>query len=126
MDISADVSNSLLRAQAAQAPEQALADRAARARSREEIDKIALDFEAMALAQFLAPMFAELETEPPFGGGHGEEVMRSMLVEEYAREIAAAGGVGIADQLRAELLRAQENSQRDGAYAAPKISQGSE
>jgi peptidoglycan hydrolase FlgJ len=35
---------------------------------------------------------------------------KGLLVEEYAKEMVAAGGIGIADQVRAELLRIQEAS----------------
>jgi Rod binding domain-containing protein len=43
-----------------------------------------------------------------FGGGKGEEMYRSLLVEEYGKTIAKAGGVGIADQVKAEMLKLQE------------------
>ena len=66
------------------------------------------DFEAMALAQMLAPMFETLSSGGLFGGGPGEDVYRSLLVEEYGRSIARTGGVGIADQVERELLQIQE------------------
>ena len=66
------------------------------------------DFEAVFLGQMLAPMFAGLETNEYFGGGPGEDVYRSLLVEEYGKAIARSGGVGIADAVERELLRLQE------------------
>jgi hypothetical protein len=44
----------------------------------------------------------------PFGGGHGEEVFRSLLTQEYGRSMARAGGVGFADAVQREILRLQE------------------
>jgi len=70
--------------------------------------KAAQDFEAMFIAQMLKPMFQGLSTEGMFGGGKGEEMYRSLLVEEYGKTIAKAGGVGIADQVKAEMLKLQE------------------
>jgi Rod binding domain-containing protein len=70
--------------------------------------KAAQDFEAMFIAQMLKPMFQSLSTEGMFGGGKGEEAYRSLLVEEYGKAIANAGGVGIADQVKAEMLKLQE------------------
>ncbi|MBK1697715.1 rod-binding protein [Rhodovibrio salinarum] len=70
--------------------------------------KAAQDFEAMFIAQMLKPMFQGLSTEGMFGGGKGEEMYRSLLVEEYGKTIAQAGGVGIADQVKAEMLKLQE------------------
>lgn len=70
--------------------------------------KAAQEFEAMFIAQMLKPMFQSLSTEGMFGGGKGEEMYRSLLVEEYGKTIAKAGGVGIADQVKAEMLKLQE------------------
>lgn len=71
--------------------------------------KAAQDFEAMFIAQMLQPMFAGLEGgEGLFGGGAGEDAYRGLMVEEYGKAIARAGGIGIADQVRAEMLKLQE------------------
>ena len=68
----------------------------------------ALEFEAVFLAQMMGPMFQGLSTQGPFGGGHAEEVYRSLLIDEYGKLIAKTGGVGIADQVMAEILKTQE------------------
>jgi len=65
-------------------------------------------FEAVFLSQMLEPMFAGLDTGGPFGGGQGEKVFRSLMIQEYGRLISRAGGVGIADHVMAEILRVQE------------------
>lgn len=80
----------------------------ARARGGDDIDKVAREFEALTLAQMLAPMFQGLRTDGPFGGGHGEEMFRSLLTDEYAKGIANAGGVGIAEAVKRELIAIQE------------------
>ncbi len=93
--------------QAIQAPHAAQGqspDSAKSARARE----VAEDFEALFLAQMLAPMFAGLRTEGPFGGGSAEKTYRSLLVEEYGKAVARAGGVGIADAVQREILKLQE------------------
>lgn len=66
------------------------------------------DFEAVFVAQMLAPMFDTLPTHGTFGGGPGEDIYRSLMVQEYGKAIARSGGVGIADQVERELLRIQE------------------
>ena len=60
------------------------------------------------LATMLKPVFESVSISEPFGGGQGEAMWKGMLVEEYAKEMVASGGIGIADEVRAELLRAQE------------------
>lgn len=72
------------------------------------LERAAQGFEAMFLAQMLAPMFESLESDTLFGGGPAEDIYRSLLAEEYSKAISRSGGVGIADQVRAELLRLQE------------------
>ena len=44
----------------------------------------------------------------PFGGGAAAAVWRSLLVDEYAKTFAKAGGIGIADQVQRTLLAQQE------------------
>ena len=66
------------------------------------------EFEAIFLSQMLAPMFETVEEDPMFGGGPGESMYRSLLVEEYGQILAQTGGVGLADQLQQELIRLQE------------------
>ncbi|WP_366656477.1 rod-binding protein [Fodinicurvata sp. EGI_FJ10296] len=72
----------------------------------------AKEFEAVFLSQMLTHMWTDVSSDGLFGGGHGEEMTRSLLVDEYAQAMVDAGGIGIADQVRAEMLRLQEGSSR--------------
>lgn len=72
----------------------------------------ALDFEAVFLSAMFKQMFSGLDTHGPFGGGYGEEVFREMLADEYARDVAHTGGIGIADQVYREILALQEIENR--------------
>ena len=69
--------------------------------------KTAQDFEAGFLAQMLRPMFEGLSTEAPFGGGHAEETWRGFMIDEMGKQISRAGGVGLADQVMAAMIRMQ-------------------
>jgi flagellar protein FlgJ len=75
------------------------------------IDKAASDFEGMFMTQMLQPMFEGVAVDPLFGGGHGEEMMRSFLVQEYGKIIAKNGHFGIAAAVKDEMIRAQEIAQ---------------
>ena len=70
--------------------------------------EIAEKFEALFLSQMLAPMFESLKTDGPFGGGSSEGIYRSLMVEEYGKSIAQAGGLGIAEAVQREILKMQE------------------
>jgi Rod binding domain-containing protein len=72
------------------------------------VRKAADDCEAMFLSQMFSHMFDSVEVDPLFGGGHGEQMFRSMLVNEYGKGIVKAGGLGISEQLQRDMLRLQE------------------
>jgi flagellar protein FlgJ len=73
------------------------------------VAKSAKDFEAMAIGQLLQPMFDTVDTSShAFGGGRGEEAWKPMLVQEFAKQIAAHGGLGLAKPVYDAMLRMQE------------------
>lgn len=69
--------------------------------------KAAEDFESVFLAQMMEPMFQGLKTDGLFGGGSGEAVFRSLMIQEVGKDVSAAGGIGIADAVYTEMLRMQ-------------------
>jgi Rod binding domain-containing protein len=66
------------------------------------------DFEAFFLSQVFETMFAGVGDDKMFGGGTGESVYRSLLLQEYSKVAAKGGGTGIADAVQREILRLQE------------------
>lgn len=78
--------------------------------SKSEIRKVAEDFEGMFVAEMMRPIFDDIKTEddPYFGGGHGEEMFKSMLVDEYGKSLSASGSLGIADMIEAQLIRLEQ------------------
>jgi Rod binding domain-containing protein len=70
--------------------------------------KTAQDFEAFFLSQTFENMFSGIKGDAMFGGGSAETVYRSLLLQEYSKVAASNGGVGIADAVQREILRAQE------------------
>jgi peptidoglycan hydrolase FlgJ len=68
----------------------------------------ATSFEASFLSQMLKPMFEGLSTDGMFGGGQGEETWRSFMIDAIAKQTVSAGGVGLADQVVAQMIRMQE------------------
>jgi flagellar protein FlgJ len=74
----------------------------------ENVREAAKDFEAFFVGQMMEQMMSGLESDPMFGGGQGEEVWRSMLTQEYGKEIAKTGRLGVTDHVMSAMLRAQE------------------
>lgn len=81
-----------------------------------QLRRAAKDFEAFFLARALEPMFEGIGAEAPFGGGLAETMWRSLLVDEYGKAFARAGGIGLADAMVRDLLALQQ------AMPAPALS----
>ena len=73
--------------------------------------KAAQDFEAVFLGQMLAQMYQGIEAKAPFGGGFAEATYRSLMHQEIGKQMAATGGVGIAESVYAEMIRMQGNQE---------------
>jgi flagellar protein FlgJ len=96
-------------ATAAQGPSKAL--HPLQAADPAKIAKSARDFEAMAIGQLLQPMFDSVDSaHSTFGGGPGEEAWKPMLVQEFAKQIEARGGLGLAKPIYDAMLRMQETN----------------
>lgn len=81
-------------------------------KNRAAIAKAAQEYESVFLQEMLSHMFSGIGTDGMFGGGHNEEIYRSMLTKEYAQKLAQNGGLGISKALQAEMIRLQEGGSR--------------
>jgi peptidoglycan hydrolase FlgJ len=68
----------------------------------------AQDFEAVFLNSMFQHMFTGIDGEGPFGGQGATGVWRSVLTDQYAKSVAKAGGIGIADHVYQSLIAQQE------------------
>ena len=59
----------------------------------------------------LQNMFTGLKEGGTWGSGHGADAWQGLLIDEYARNIAENGGIGLADSVERELLKLQEGAQ---------------
>ncbi|KIL97211.1 Flagellar protein FlgJ peptidoglycan hydrolase [Paramagnetospirillum magnetotacticum MS-1] len=71
--------------------------------------KAGRQFEAMFMSQMITHMFEGIKADGIFGGGNGEEMFRSLLVDEYGKMVANKGnGIGIGAAVQKMLLSHQE------------------
>ena len=68
----------------------------------------AKDFEAVFITQMLTPIFESLPTDGPMGGGSGERIFRSLMVQEYGKSLAESGGIGLSNAVYREIIKLQE------------------
>jgi peptidoglycan hydrolase FlgJ len=65
------------------------------------------DFEAVFLNMMLQSMRATVPKSDFFGRNSGEELFKSMLDQETTKNMAKAGGAGLADMLYKQLVKEQ-------------------
>ncbi len=75
--------------------------------------KAAVEFEGFFIAKALEDMFSGIKTDGLFGGGNGEKIFRSMLLQEYGKSIAERSSIGLADAVQREIIRHQEVQSND-------------
>jgi flagellar protein FlgJ len=84
------------------------------ARTRTAARKVGREFEALFTGMMLKSMRETIGKDSLTGGGHGEEVYRSLLDQEYAMAMARSGSLGLAEQIEKQLL---EDDRRKAATA---------
>ena len=67
----------------------------------------ATDFEAMFLNSMFSQMTSGIKGEGPFGDTPGTGVWRSVLTEQYSKNFARSGGIGISNEVYRTLILQQ-------------------
>lgn len=85
-------------------------------KQRLQARKVSQDFEALFVGMMMKSMRATVGKDTLTGGGHGEEVYRSMLDQQYAdASVKRGGGLGLAKIIEKDIIRQESRT------AAPKI-----
>lgn len=79
--------------------------------------KTAKEFESVFVSQFLGSMFSGIKSDETFGGGQGEDMFRSLMVDQYAKSITARGGFGLASAIQAQMMKMDGGSAKTAAAA---------
>jgi len=72
--------------------------------------KSAKEIESLFVSQMMEHMWKDVKVNEFTGGGQGEKIFRSFMVDEYGKEIASSGQLGIADTVLEQLLQYQEEA----------------
>lgn len=78
----------------------------------------AVEFEAAMLTSFVEPMLPSEDNE--VWGGTGAHAWRGLFARELAAEMAAAGGIGLADLVRPSLVAAASGTAGGADAEAPQ------
>lgn len=75
-------------------------------KQRLQAKKVSQDFEALVVGMMLKSMRETVGKDKLTGGGHGEDVYRSMLDQEYATiSVKRGGGMGLAKMIEKDIIR---------------------
>lgn len=70
----------------------------------------AQEFESVLIGQLMNLMLESVPTSESFGGGHGEDIYRSMLGEQMGKDMAKRGGLGLSQSILNEMIQMQQQS----------------
>ena len=80
-------------------------------KQRQQAKKVSQDFEALFVGMMMKSMRATVGKDKLTGGGHGDEVYRSMLDQEYANaSVKGGGGLGIAKIIEKDIIRQESRT----------------
>lgn len=68
------------------------------------------NFEAFFITRMMESMFEGVSTDGLFGGGQAEKIYRSLLLDEYGKEMAKTGNIGVKDYVMQAILQMQEEN----------------
>lgn len=89
-------------------------------KQRLQARKISQDFEGVFVGMMMKSMRSTVQEDKLTGGGHGEDVYRSLLDQEYATAAVKRGGLGLAKQIEKEIVRQESrNIRRTNDKQAP-------
>ena len=71
----------------------------------EKIMTEAKDLEAVLISTMVNPMFPKGEESDLYGGGHGSDIYRMMMIQEYGKIMSNDGGLGIAKGIAKDLTK---------------------
>jgi peptidoglycan hydrolase FlgJ len=74
-------------------------------KQRQQAKKVSQDFEGLFVGMMMKSMRETVGKDELTGGGHGEEVYRSMLDQQYTDAVVKRGGFGLAKQIEKEIIR---------------------
>lgn len=79
--------------------------------TKAQVYEKAKELEGTFLSVMIEPMFSKDGNSGVFGGGHGNDIYRSMMVQQYGQILSQSGGIGLADNIAKQMLALQEVKQ---------------
>jgi flagellar protein FlgJ len=74
-------------------------------KQRQQAKKVSQDFEGLFINMMMKSMRETVGKDKLTGGGHGEDVYRSILDQEYVTASVKRGGFGLAKHIEKDIIR---------------------
>ena len=74
-------------------------------KQRQQAKKVSQDFEGLFIGMMMKSMRETVGKDKLTGGGHGEDVYRSILDQEYVAASVKRGGFGLAKYIEKDIIR---------------------
>ncbi len=74
----------------------------------QDVAKSAQQYTGMFMSQMFTHMFEGVGKDAMFGGGEGEEMFKSVLIDEYGKAAAKSSNLGLTDKIMHALIAQQE------------------
>lgn len=74
-------------------------------KQRQQAKKVSQDFEGLFIGMMMKTMRETVAKDKVTGGGHGEDVYRSMLDDQYVAAAVKRGGFGLAKHIEKDIIR---------------------
>ena len=87
------------------------ASRITQGQKTDNAKEAAEQFESVFLSQLFNMMFSGVKTDGMFGGGTGEQMWRTFLVDHIADAYAERGGIGISNAVMAQIIQMSESAE---------------
>ena len=84
-------------------------------KQRQQAKKVSQDFEGLFVGMMMKSMRETVGKDKLTGGGHGEDVYRSLLDQQYTEAAVKRGGFGLAKLIERDIIR------QESRRAVPKI-----
>ncbi|PIR37309.1 MAG: hypothetical protein COV35_09435 [Alphaproteobacteria bacterium CG11_big_fil_rev_8_21_14_0_20_39_49] len=69
------------------------------------IHEEAVELESVLISKMIEPMFPDGKESGLYGGGHGSDIFRQMMIDEYAKTLATTNGLGLAESIERDLKK---------------------
>ena len=70
-----------------------------------KIHEEAVELESVLISKMIEPMFPDGKESGLYGGGHGSDIFRQMMIDEYAKTLATTNGLGLAESIERDLKK---------------------